>query len=71
MLADNPKIALGAVVHAVALGIFDPETPIESVVRIRPNVAYLDRSAEGIEDSKAAKELATATKAARKGMPKP
>jgi len=70
VLADNPKVALVAVVHALALGIFYPATPIESVVRIRPSVTYRDRSAEGIEDSKAAKQLAAATKAARKGLPK-
>jgi ParB family chromosome partitioning protein len=70
MLADNPKVALAAVVHAVALGIFYPATPIESVVRLRPSVTYLDRSAEGIEDSKAAKQLEATTKAARKGLPK-
>jgi ParB family chromosome partitioning protein len=70
MLADNPKVALAAVVHAVALGIFYPATPVVSVVRIRPSLTYLDRSAEGIEDSKAAKQLAAATKAARKGLPK-
>jgi ParB family transcriptional regulator, chromosome partitioning protein len=70
MLADNPKIALVAVVHAVALGIFYPATPIESVVHIRPTVTYLDRSAEGIEATKAHKQLDVATKAIRKGLPK-
>jgi ParB family transcriptional regulator, chromosome partitioning protein len=70
MLADNPKVALVAVVHAVALGIFYPATPIESVVHIRPTVTYLDRSAEGIEATKAHKQLDAATKAIRKGLPK-
>jgi ParB family transcriptional regulator, chromosome partitioning protein len=70
MLADNPRVALIAVVHTLALGVFYPATPLESVVRIRPTVACLDRSAEGIEATKAHRQLAAATKAIRKGMPK-
>jgi ParB family chromosome partitioning protein len=70
MLADNPKVALVAVVHALALGVFYSAMPTESVLRIRPSVAYLDRSAEGIEATKAHKQLAATTKAVRKRLPK-
>ena len=70
VLADNPKIALAAVVHALALGVFYSAAITESVVRIRPSVAYLDRSAEGIEESKARTQLAATTKAVRKRLPK-
>jgi ParB family transcriptional regulator, chromosome partitioning protein len=67
-LADNPKIALAAVVHALALGVF--YIAADSVVRIAPTVACLDRSAEGIEETKARQELAATTKAVRKRLPK-
>jgi ParB family transcriptional regulator, chromosome partitioning protein len=50
--------------------VFYPATPLESVVRIRPTVAFADRWAEGIEATKAHRQLAAATKAIRKGMPK-
>jgi ParB family chromosome partitioning protein len=69
-LADNPKVALAAVVHALALGVFYSTVPGESVVRIRPTVTALDQSAEGIEATPALKQLAATTKAAAKGMPK-
>jgi ParB family chromosome partitioning protein len=70
VLADNPKIALAAVVHALALGVFYIAARTDSVVRIRPSVACLDRSAEGIEESKARTQLAATTKAVRKQLPK-
>jgi ParB family chromosome partitioning protein len=70
MLADNPKVALVAVVHALALGVFYSAMPTDSVLRIRPSVVYLDRSAEGIEATTAHKQLEVTTKAARKGLPK-
>jgi ParB family transcriptional regulator, chromosome partitioning protein len=70
MLADNPKIALAAVVHALALGVFYSASSTGSAVQIRPTLPYLDRSAEGIEASKARKQLEAATKAARKRLPK-
>jgi len=69
-LADNPKIALAAVVHALALGVFYIAARTGSVVRIAPTVACLDRSAEGIEETKARQELAATTKAVRKRLPK-
>jgi ParB family chromosome partitioning protein len=69
-LADNPKVALAAVVHALALDLFYIAARTDSVVRIRPSVACLDRSAEGIEESKASKQLEATTKAARKRLPK-
>jgi ParB family chromosome partitioning protein len=69
-LAGNPKVALAAVVHALALDIFYIAATTDSVVRIKPTVAYLDRSAEGIEDTTARGQLAAATKAMRKRLPK-
>jgi hypothetical protein len=48
-LADNPKIALAAVVHALVLGVFYAMSRTDSVVGIAPSGACLDRSAEGIE----------------------
>jgi len=69
MLADNPKVALAAVVHALALGVFY-DAPTGSALRIDAHVVHLDRSAEGIEATKALKQLDAATKAARKGLPK-
>jgi ParB family transcriptional regulator, chromosome partitioning protein len=70
MLADNPKVALAAVVHTLALGIFYQGAKGDSVLRINPAVVYLDRSAEGIETSKAHKQLEATTKAVRKRLPK-
>jgi ParB family transcriptional regulator, chromosome partitioning protein len=70
VLADNPKIALAAVVHALALAVFYSAAITESVVRIAPTVADLDRSAEGIEEGKARTQLAATTKAMRKRLPK-
>jgi ParB family chromosome partitioning protein len=69
-LADNPKVALAAVVHALALDVFYIAARTASVVRITPSVAGLDRSAEGIEESKARMQLAATTKAVRKRLPK-
>jgi ParB family transcriptional regulator, chromosome partitioning protein len=70
MLADNPKVALVAVVHTLALGIFYAGARGGSVLRINPAVVCPDRSAEGIEASKAHKQLEAATKAIRKKLPK-
>ena len=70
MLADNPKVALAAVVHALTLGIFYAGSRGDSVLRINPAVVCPDRSAEGIEASKAHKQLEAATKAVRKRLPK-
>ena len=54
MLADNPKVALAAVVHALALGVFYTGDGASSL-QIAPRVVFLDRSAEGIaEDATAA-----------------
>jgi ParB family chromosome partitioning protein len=68
-LADNPKVALAAVVHALALDcLYDPFPG--SCVRIDAKMTYLGGSAEGIDDSVAYKQFAATTKAATKGMPK-
>ena len=40
------------------------------MVRIAPSVVCLDRSAEGIEESKARTQLAATTKSVRKRLPK-
>ena len=68
-LADNPKVALAAIVHALALDcLYDPFPG--SCVRIDAKMTYLGGSAEGIDDSVAYKQFAATTKAATKGMPK-
>ena len=69
MLADNPKVALAAVVHAMALGVFYHGDG-ESCIEVTPHVVYLDRSAEGIADAAATKQLTATTKAIRKRLPK-
>jgi ParB family chromosome partitioning protein len=69
MLADNPKAALVAVVHALALDSM--YTAISgSCVNVSATVTYLAASAEGIDDSPACKLFAVTSKAAIKGMPK-
>jgi ParB family transcriptional regulator, chromosome partitioning protein len=69
MLAGNPKVALVAVVHALALDcLYDPFPG--SCVRIDTKMTYLGGSAEGIDDSPAYKAFAATTKTATKGMPK-
>ncbi len=68
-LADNPKIALVAVVHALALDCLY-QTRETSCLKISGSGTYLTSSAEGIKDSAAARQLAATTKAATKGMPK-
>jgi ParB family chromosome partitioning protein len=68
MLAGNPKVALVAVVHALALGVFYHDDA--SSLQIAPRIVYLDRSAEGIAEAAAHKELEAATKAIRKRLPK-
>jgi hypothetical protein len=57
-------------VHALALGVFYDTLPSKSVLRITPASVFLDRGAEGIEATKAHKQLKAATKAIRKGLPK-
>jgi ParB family chromosome partitioning protein len=69
MLSGNPKVALVAVVHALALDCLYSTTE-SSCLKLRGSVAYLTLSAEGIDDSAACKELAATTKAVTKGMPK-
>ena len=69
VLADNPRVALAAVVHALALDCL--YTPVEkSCVRIKATMTCLTNSAEGIDDTKAHKQFAATTKTATKGMPK-
>jgi len=69
MLADNPKIALVAVVHALALECLYTSSSA-SCLKLRGSVAYLQLSAEGSDDSAASKQLAATTKSVTKGMPK-
>jgi ParB family chromosome partitioning protein len=69
MLADNPKVALAAVVHAMALGVFYDERDA-SRLQIAPRVVYLDRHAKSMDRTEAAKQLAATTKAMRKRLPK-
>jgi hypothetical protein len=70
MLADNPKVALAAAVHAVAFGVFYSAMPTISVLQIDASIVHLDRSAESIEATKAHQKLEATTKAIRKGLPK-
>jgi ParB family chromosome partitioning protein len=69
MLADNPKVALAAIVHTLALGVFYSAMPSESVLQIRPSVVHLDNSAEGIAATKAHQQLEATTKAVREQLP--
>ncbi|MBV9828292.1 MAG: ParB/RepB/Spo0J family partition protein [Alphaproteobacteria bacterium] len=69
-LAAQPKVALLAVVHVLALGLFYGAARSDSILRISPTATCLDHSAEDIEACKAAKELAAATLAMRKRLPK-
>jgi ParB family chromosome partitioning protein len=69
MLADNPKVGLVAVVHALALDCLTT-TSARSCVRLSGSVTYLRQSAEGIDGSIAAKQFAATVKAVTKGMPK-
>lgn len=64
------KLLVGIVVHALALDVFYVAARTGSVVRIAPSAACLERSAEGIEESKARTQLAAMTKAVRKRLPK-
>jgi ParB family chromosome partitioning protein len=69
MLAGNPKVALAAVVHALALDcLYEPVAG--SCVRVDAKMTYLAGSAEGIDDSVAYKQFGATTKTATKGMPK-
>ena len=67
--AGYPKVALVAVVHALALDCLT--TPLSgSCVNVTAKMTYLASSAEGIDDSPAYKLFAATSKAATKGMPK-
>jgi ParB family transcriptional regulator, chromosome partitioning protein len=68
MLSGNPKVALVAVVHALALDCLYG-TSLASCVKVRGSTTYLNHSAEGIADGAAGKEFAATTKAVTKGMP--
>jgi ParB family transcriptional regulator, chromosome partitioning protein len=69
MLADNPKIALVATVHALALDcLYAPVC--RSPVKVKTSITDLRGSAEGIDDSAACKLFAATTKRVTKGMPK-
>jgi ParB family chromosome partitioning protein len=69
-MAGNPKVALVAVVHALALDVLFDGLTDHSALKISGTVCYHAGTAEGIDDSAAAKEQADATSAAAKGMPK-
>jgi ParB family transcriptional regulator, chromosome partitioning protein len=69
MLAGNPKVALVAVVHALALDCLTTAVSA-SCVNVGAKTAYLAASAEGIDDGPAYKLFAATTKTATKGMPK-
>ena len=69
MLAGNPKIALVAVVHALALDCLY-RTSTASCLKVKGSLTYLTLSAEGIDGSIAATQFDATTKAVTKGMPK-
>ncbi len=67
-LATNPKVALVAVTHALALNLL--ERSGYSVVQITGREPNLTAAGEELGKSPAAKEFAAATREATKGMPK-
>lgn len=69
MLSGNPKVALVAIVHALALDCLCT-TSFASRVKVSGSTTPLAQSAEGIEDSAACKQFAATVKAVTKGMPK-
>ena len=69
-LANNPKVALVAVVHALAIdALFDP-SPFTPALKISGTVTYFGAAADETDKAASAKEQADATSAATKGMPK-
>ena len=69
-LADNPKIALVAVVHALAIdALFDPSS-FTPALKVSGTVTYFGAAAGETENAASSKEQADATGAATKGMPK-
>ena len=69
MLADNPKVALAAVVHALALDCFYSTVPTDSVLRIGPTVVSRPQRG-GHRGHEPHKQLEATTKAVRKRLPK-
>ncbi len=68
ILAGNADVALAAVVHALALPLFYPHRS-ESCLELDLKGEGLERSAEGIEDSTAAKALAERHEAWLRALP--
>jgi ParB family transcriptional regulator, chromosome partitioning protein len=69
-LANNPKVALVAVVHALAIdALFDP-SGFSPALSVRGSVTYFGGAADETDKVASAKEQAEATSAAAKGMPK-
>ncbi len=68
-LSANPKVALIAVVHALALDCLY-ETGEKSCVKVRATMSYLASSAEGIDDGVASVQFGATTHSVTKGMPK-
>jgi len=69
ILSGNPKVALVAIVHALALDCLYTAS-LASCVRVTGSPTYLNHSAESIADSTASKAFAATGKTATKGMPK-
>ena len=67
-LATNPKVALVAVTHALALAVL--ERTGYSVIQITGREPNLTAAGEEIGKTPAAKEFAAATREATKGMPR-
>ena len=68
-LATKPHVALAAVVHSLALDTLYEFCQIDSCLSIKGTMTYYG-GVEGIEEGRAEKMQAEATKAATKGMPK-
>ena len=69
LLSEKPRVALAAVVHALALDTLYDFPATECCLGIKGTMTYYG-GAEGIEEGPAETMRAEATKAATKGMPK-
>lgn len=68
-LGQQPEVAVKAVVHRLACGVFFPHDDRKSCLNIAGQSAYLTRYASGIEDSEAAQQIAARHAAWSQRMP--
>jgi ParB family chromosome partitioning protein len=69
-LADNPAIALLALIHAMVLRLFYAADALATCLDVRPVSAYLTKDAPGIEASRAAIRIGERHEAWAKRMPR-